>query len=138
MDNKYNKLMDHIEVTDEMRDRILLNISKADIKPRQAGVKAISGAKRAKISRIIGIAAAAGIVLSVGGIILFILSPVRQTTRLKGLTLWKMISFPGIVIRAHAVLLLLRRLRLRLMDLNRQTLNNKLCLSTVQASPKVL
>jgi len=71
LDNKYNKLMDHIEVTDEMRDRILLNISKADIKPRQAGVKAISGAKRAKISRIIGIAAAAGIVLSVGGIILF-------------------------------------------------------------------
>ena len=70
MDNKYNKLMDHIEVTDEMRARILQNISDMNIEPARRNVTPISSAKRAKVSRIIGIVAAAGIVLTVGGVFL--------------------------------------------------------------------
>lgn len=71
MDNKYKQLMSNVEVTGDMRDRILRNIGSMEIRPHAAGVSPLSSAKRAKVSRIIGIVAAAGIVLSVGGLILF-------------------------------------------------------------------
>ena len=73
MDNKYKQLMNNVEVTGDMRDRILRNIGAMDIKAGSGSVRTVpvSAAGRARISRIIGIVAAAGIVLSVGGLILF-------------------------------------------------------------------
>lgn len=70
MDNKYKELMSNIEVSDEMRSRILQNIGEMDIKPRATRITPVSARRRATVSRIIGIVAAAGIVLTVGGVIL--------------------------------------------------------------------
>lgn len=71
MDNKYKQLMSNIEVSDEMRQRILQNIGEMDIKPRATRITPVNARRKATVSRIIGIVAAAGIVLSIGGVILF-------------------------------------------------------------------
>ena len=70
MDNKYKQLMNNVEVSDEMRQRILQNIGEMDIKPRATRITPVNARRKATVSRIIGIVAAAGIVLTVGGVVL--------------------------------------------------------------------
>ena len=70
MDNKYKQLMNNVEVSDEMRQRILQNIGEMDLKPRTTRITPVNARRKATVSRIIGIVAAAGIVLTVGGVIL--------------------------------------------------------------------
>ena len=70
MDNKYKQLMDNVEVSDEMRQRILQNIGEMDLKPRASRISPVNARRKATVSRIIGIVAAAGIVLAVGGVVL--------------------------------------------------------------------
>ena len=72
MDNKYHDIMSRVEVTDEMRARILQNISE-EVKTAPKGRVDNSLVKRkAKITTIIGVVAACGIVLAAGGFIISI------------------------------------------------------------------
>ena len=69
MDNKYHEIMSHIDVNDEMRERILNNIqSDAGLNSKKKAK--VTGFNKARISSILGIVAAAGIVLAVGGVFL--------------------------------------------------------------------
>lgn len=69
MDNKYHEIMSHIDVNDEMRERILNNIqSDASLNNRKKAK--VTGFNKSRITSIIGIVAAAGIVLAVGGVLL--------------------------------------------------------------------
>ncbi|SCW27381.1 hypothetical protein SAMN02910456_00228 [Ruminococcaceae bacterium YRB3002] len=70
MNNKYHDVMGHIEVSDEMRDRILKNIEAEQISPGKGGIRPVSRQNRARISTIIGIVAAAGILVTIGGVFL--------------------------------------------------------------------
>ncbi|MCR5059511.1 MAG: hypothetical protein K6A80_00610 [Saccharofermentans sp.] len=69
MDNKYHEIMSHIDVNDEMRERILNNIQ-SDASLNSNKKAKVTGFNKARISSILGIVAAAGIVLAVGGVFL--------------------------------------------------------------------
>ena len=68
MNNRYNDIMSRIEVDDEMRERILKNIASEGITSARGGINPVSSRNKAKITTIIGIVAAAGIVLTIGGV----------------------------------------------------------------------
>lgn len=74
MDNKYHDIMSHVEVTDDMRNRILQNIEKEVTAAPKGRVDSSLMKSRAKVTTIIGVIAACGIVLAVGGILLSVVS----------------------------------------------------------------
>ena len=70
MENKYKDVMSHVEVTDEMRQRILRNISEEVTSRPKGRVDNRLNRSRARITTIIGIVAACGIAIAAGGFIL--------------------------------------------------------------------
>ena len=80
MANKYNSVMDHITMSEEMQRRILQNIENEVKEAPKARVDKSLSSRNAKITRIIGIVAAAGIVLTIGGIVLAKIALSSQNT----------------------------------------------------------
>lgn len=70
MANKYNSVMDHITMSEEMQKRILQNVENEVKSAPKARIDKSLSIRNAKITRIIGIVAAAGIVLTIGGLVL--------------------------------------------------------------------
>lgn len=68
LENKYKEIMSHVNVDDEMRDRILANLKNADVTPNVTPITK-SPRRVSKLTRIMPIAAAA-VVLVIGGIVL--------------------------------------------------------------------
>ena len=81
MDNKYKDIMSHIEVTDDMRNRILQNIAEEVDSAPKGRVDSSLLKRRAKVSTIIGVVAACGIVLAAGGFLLSMISRSSSTEK---------------------------------------------------------